>query len=395
MQTPPRYLKTEADLIQYCAELQDFAARSADAPTVLAVDTEFVREKTYYAQLCLVQLATDQQVTLVDPLALSDLSPLADLMADPHIVKVFHAGSQDLEICWQLFKHLPAPFFDTQVAAALDGGQFQMGLAKLVDKYADVRLAKGESLTDWAARPLTAEQLRYAADDVAYLPGIYRQLQDNLAAKGRLAWLADEQCELLDPASYDLQPEQAYKKVRHYAQLYPRQLSVLKAVAAERERQAQQLNLPRKWIINDDQLLAIARKMPESVDDLSRIRGVRNKLKRQAAERFVAEVQAAKQLPVPPRAKRQAPSAPNLDKSVYNLMLVILQVVAERAQVAAEVLAHHSDLVHLFVAPDEPNPLLQGWRYDLLGRHLLSLLAGQLTISISDKRIVINDKAAK
>jgi ribonuclease D len=353
------------------------------------VDTEFVRERTYYADLCLVQLATTDEVAIVDPLAIKDLAPLGELMADPQIVKVFHSGDQDLEILYQLFGAVPTPVFDTQVAAAFDGCPLQVGLAKLVERLCDVRLAKSESLTDWKARPLSPEQLEYAAADVIYLPAIYRTLKTHLGERGRLSWFADEQESLLDPARYQTDPYQIYKKINRHSSLYPNQLAVLREVAALRERIAQERNQPRKWVINDEQLMAMARKAPSDLDGLYRIRGLVNKIRPQMGERFLEAIRRGKQFDGKRLVESKQPDPKRLDKTVHSLMVVIQEQVAAKAQVAPELLARHGDLTRFAVAPGEPNPLAQGWRYELLGRHLRDLLEGRLTLRVHEGSLLI------
>lgn len=214
--------------------LEAFVER-ARASSVLAIDTEFLREKTYYARLCLLQLATDDEVAIIDPFAVNDLHVLVPLLADRDIVKLFHAGGQDLEILYREVGMLPEPIFDTQVAAALLGHTQQIGYGALVHSVCGVNLKKVDSYTDWSRRPLSDSQLEYAADDVVYLPGIYREMCAMLDARGRREWLAPDFAELSDPARYEADPRQRFRRLKRVSSLSRRQLSAAREVAAWRE----------------------------------------------------------------------------------------------------------------------------------------------------------------
>ncbi len=213
--------------------LEAFARRAA-ASAVLAVDTEFLREKTYYAKLCLLQLATDTEVVVVDPFAVEDLAVLVPLLEDPTIVKLFHAGGQDLEIIYHELGVLPSPVFDTQVAATLLGHTQQIGYGPLVHTLCGVNLKKSDSFTDWSRRPLAPSQLAYAADDVVYLPRMYRIMVEKLQAKGRLSWLDNDFAALSDPANYVSDANQRFKRLKRVGQLSRRQLSAAREAATRR-----------------------------------------------------------------------------------------------------------------------------------------------------------------
>ena len=244
----------------------------------LAVDTEFVREKTYYPVLCLIQIASPQQCVCIDPLAINDLSPLAALLLNSDTTKVFHAARQDLEILQLSRGEIPTPVFDTQTAATLLGLGDQLGYANLVKHFLNVQLSKGHARTDWERRPLSNEQLEYAADDVRYLIKMYPLIVQRLSDLGRLDWLDEDFAELTRPQLYQNEPQQQWQRVSGVQKLKGVQLAVLQQLAAWREQQAQQQNKPRKWILSDDILLVLAMQTPNKTEQLERVRGINSTL---------------------------------------------------------------------------------------------------------------------
>ena len=260
-------------------ELRELVSRLRTA-SVVGIDTEFMRERTYFARLCLVQLGTDDVSAIVDPLAIDDLSPLCDLLGDPAVTKVLHAGSQDLEIFYRICGLAAAPVFDTQIAATLAGFPQQVGYGALVQEVFGVKLDKGDSYTDWAKRPLTDTQVEYALNDVRYLPEMYRRLTAQLADGGRTEWLSADFERLADPATYEIVPEEQWRKVKRISSLNRRQLAVAREVAAWRENQAIKRDVPKRWIIGDESIVEIARRMPKTAEELRDIRGVGDKVGR-------------------------------------------------------------------------------------------------------------------
>ena len=242
----------------YIATQENLAAfvERARSSSVLAIDTEFLREKTYYAKLCLLQMATDDEVVIVDPFEMDDLSVMAPLLEDERIVKLFHAAGQDLEIILREVGVLPRPVFDTQIAAALLGHTQQIGYAALVHAECGVSLKKIDSFTDWSRRPLSASQRDYAADDVVYLPRLYAGMRAALEEKGRLHWLDHDFEELSDPARYEANERERFRRLKRVSQLSRRQLSAAREVAAWRELEAQRRDVPRKWVVTDEQIVA-------------------------------------------------------------------------------------------------------------------------------------------
>src|SRR3569833_1048425 len=240
----------------------------------IALDTEFVREKTLYPILCLIQIASADTLACIDPLALPDLDPLLDVLNDPAITKVMHAARQDMEIFNHLRGELPRPVFDTQLAAPLLGLQEQIGYAALVDNILNVKLDKAHIRADWSQRPLSPAQLEYAADDVRYLAVLYPRLRDTLAAKARLQWLAGDFAELSNPRLYACPPADAWLRIKGTPRLRTRQLAVAQALAAWREETAQRQNRPRSWILRDENLLDLARLQPLGIGELAQVRGL-------------------------------------------------------------------------------------------------------------------------
>jgi ribonuclease D len=358
----------------------------------VALDTEFMRERTYYARLCLVQLATDDVEAIIDPLAIEDLSPLLDLLADTRMTKVFHAGQQDLEILCRMAGMVPAPIFDTQVAATLAGFPTQVGYGALVSEIAGVKLDKSDTFTDWARRPLSATQVEYALNDVRYLPTVYRELRSRLEAEGRLSWLEPEFDRMADPATYEVVPEEQFRRIKRVSSLKARQLGVLMKLTAWREREAQSRDLPRKWVLGDESLLEIARRAPEDRQALSSIRGVADKLSKGL---YPAVLQAvADGLAMPreelPELERRRRKPLDVDGAV-DLMAALVRLRAKEHGVATPLLASRNELEQLAGGEREDTPLLEGWRRSIVGDELLRLLDGELTLRLDEGRLVVDD----
>ena len=375
-------ISTESELASFCAR-----AREADA---VAVDTEFLRERTFHPRLCLVQVATPGgEVVAVDPLALKDLDPLAELLADPSVTKVFHACAQDMEVLLGALGVLPAPIFDTQIAAAFLGERMQISYNGLVHAFCGVSLPKSESLTDWSRRPLTEKQLEYALDDVRYLIKAYAAMRARLEELGRLSWVRDEMAPYTDRAHYEVDPRQAYQRVKRITSLTRRQMAVARELAAWRERRAARHDIPRKWVMSDEVLLALAKRGPRTVADFRSIRGTEQLSE---ADVDAALVACGRGLRCPadklPRAAhaRKTPSA-ELD-SVCDLMYALIRLVSERSGVATAMIASRDDLLGYIDHP-ERSPLREGWRFELVGTRLDDLLEGNMGLTVKDRRVEI------
>lgn len=369
--------------------LRELVERLKGAPLV-GIDTEFMREKTYFARLCLIQLATDDVAAIVDPLAIKDLAPLCDLLADPSIVKVFHAGGQDLEIFYRLCGHTLKPVFDTQVAATLAGFPQQVGYGTLVHELLDVKLDKGDSYTDWAKRPLTDTQVEYALNDVRYLPEIHRRLTSRLEREGRTEWLAADFERLESDSTYEIVPRDQWRRVKRISCLNRRQLGVAREVAAWRENEAMRRNVPKRWVVGDESIVEIARRMPKNEHELTGIRGVSDKVGKGAIPSLLTAVAAGvavseEELPSLPKRRRLNG---DVDGAV-DLMVALVRLRAREHGVAMPLLASRDDLERLAGGEREGNPLLEGWRHTMVGAELMELLDGGLTLSVADGHLKV------
>lgn len=368
-------------------ELASFCER-ASSSRILAVDTEFLREKTYYPKLCLIQIATHDESAAVDPLLIDDLSPLVELLTDTRITKIFHACSQDLEVILCALGVVPEPVFDTQLASAFLGMRQQVGYGALVERYTGVHLPKADSLTDWSRRPLDEEQLSYAEDDVHYLPGIYDAMMTQLVAKNRLGWLKPEMDALTDRSHIERVPEQAYLHLKRVSSLTRRQLSMAREVCAWRERRAAERNVPRKWVISDEILLELSKRSPKTVDRLRRIRGT-EQLSERDADALVRAVRkglamGSETIPAPKRRERNSAEA----EGAIDLMNALLRIIADRSGVAPQLIATRDDLLDLAQGHEDCR-LSEGWRHELAGAPLERLLSGEIGLTVKEGRVEI------
>src|SRR5699024_9346809 len=283
------------------SQLVDFAARMQHEPW-LAVDTEFQRERSYYPELCLVQIAGREETGLLDVLALTDLKPLARLLSESDVQKVFHAAGQDLEVLQQTLHVVPTPLFDTQIAAALLGLDGQISYARLIDEVTGVKLAKDYTRTDWSRRPLPPQALAYAADDVRHLSVAYPLLRERLQKLGRLSWAKADSMALLAPERLAMAPASAWQRVRGWRELEPAQQQVLAELAQWREHEAMRANRPRKWIVADDALLALARMQPETKSALAASRSLPTKVAQRHADPLLEAIARGRAQPAAPLA---------------------------------------------------------------------------------------------
>jgi ribonuclease D len=370
--------------------LAEFCRHQAGADYI-TVDTEFIRDNTYWPQLCLIQIAGSERTAVIDPLAPGlDLAPVLALMADRNLLKVFHAARQDLEIFFHLSGKVPEPIFDTQVAAMVCGFGEQASFESLAQKLAGIAIDKSSRFTDWSHRPLSDRQIRYALDDVVHLRPIYERLDRQLDKNGRAPWLSEEMAVLTDPATYRVDPAEAWRRLKVRAGK-PRFLAVLKEIAAWREEEAQRRDLPRNRLIRDEALLEIAAHMPTTVDELARTRGLsRGAAEGRVGQGVLAAVQRALSIPERewprPEPKPELPSglAPLID-----LLRVLLKTKCEAEGVAQKLVASAADL-ELIAADDAAKvPALSGWRRTLFGEDALALKHGSLALTARGKRIAI------
>jgi ribonuclease D len=378
------------DLTTTTAALEDACSRLAELPFV-TVDTEFMRETTYYSKLCLIQMAgPGSEGVLVDPLAPEiDLAPFFRLMADERVVKVFHSARQDLEIIWTQGNVIPTPLFDTQIAAMVCGYGDSVSYEQLANDLAKARIDKSSRFTDWSRRPLSEAQISYALSDVIHLIPVYEALRDELERTGRTGWLEDEMKILTSPETYRNDPDRAWMRLAGRMRK-PREIAVLIEVAAWREREAQTRDVPRARVMKDEAVIDVAVSAPRSAEALGRLRSIPNGFERsrsaadilEAVERGLARDPAT--VPVPARSRQRAGGG-----AVVELLKVLLKAVAEQERVAPKVIATVDDLEAIAEHNDADVAALVGWRRKLFGEKALDLKAGRLGLSVTGGRIVV------
>ncbi len=361
-----------------------------ESSDVIGIDTEFLREKTYYAQLCLMQIATDNLLACVDPLSISNLNPLLELLYQPRRIKIMHSARQDLEIFFDLKSGLPKPVFDTQIAATLLGYGDQVGYAGLVKAMLSKTVDKEHSRTDWSQRPLDEAQIHYALNDVRYLIPLYRQQQKRLAEKGREQWLQPDFESLTDTRLYAPDPQQLWRRVKGVNILKRGQLAVLQQLTIWREQCAKELNRPRKWVLPDEVLVDIARRCPGSVEALEKIRGWNNFMKKNADD-ILTVIGQARLIPESqwPVAERAIPMTPD-QESIVDLLMSVVRMRAFENDVTPAALVTRRELENL-VMGERNTSVLCGWRRKLVGNELLRCLEGKKRISISGHTLRIAD----
>ena len=358
----------------------------------VCVDTEFMRENTYWPQLCLVQIGNAEEAAAIDPLAPGlDLAPLLELLTDNEdVLKVFHAGGQDVEIIYNLTGRTPHPIFDTQIAMMAVSQSEQIGYANLVETWLGIQVDKGARFTDWSARPLTERQITYAIGDVTHLATIFPKLLRKLMKTGRGAWLDVEMERLADPANYASSPEDAWKRLRPPARNAV-VLGRLKALAAWREREAQGKDLPRGRIMRDETLADIASHPPRTQADLAKVRGMSAAWRDiEIGRRLMAVLEAAEPLPkeeMPPRARTGAPLGRE-GSLVTDLLKLLLKIRSRELDVAARLLARSDELEQLAAGVRDLD-LLRGWRRDVFGSDALALVEGELGFTVRKGRLVM------
>ncbi|MEO0621478.1 MAG: ribonuclease D [Pseudomonadota bacterium] len=370
----------------------------ASAPYI-TVDTEFMRERTYYAQLCLVQMARpgdgDGDAVLIDPLADGmDLAPLYALMAAP-VTKVFHAARQDIEIFWTQGRVIPEPLFDTQVAAMVCGYGEQVGYETLVRRIAKAEIDKTSRFTDWTNRPLSKKQLTYALADVTHLRVIYERLSSRLEETGRAPWVAEEMAVLESPDTYEVDPDEAWRRVKARS-ASPRHLAIVRSLARWRELTAQSRDVPRSRILKDDALLEVASARPKGPDELHKLRLLqREGRKAETSAEILAAVAEGLACPderlprLPPPVRRREGSA-----AVSDLLRVFLKARADELGIASKLLATSAELDALAGEDDPDVPALRGWRYESFGRDALRIRDGSLALCVGENGIELIERDA-
>ncbi|NVD44294.1 ribonuclease D [Qipengyuania atrilutea] len=379
------------DLITTTSALTELCDRLSEADFV-CVDTEFMRENTYWPQLCLVQIADANEAAAIDPLADGiDLSPLLSLLTDNHnVLKIFHAGGQDVEIVHNLTGKTPQPIFDTQIAMMAISQSEQIGYANLVESWLGITVDKGARFTDWSRRPLTDRQIEYAIGDVTHLAKIFPKILTRLMKTDRGVWLDAEMEKLADPANYENDPELAWRRIKAQGR-NPAVLGRLKALAAWREDEAKHKNIPRGRIVRDETLADIAAHPPKKQADLAKVRGLSASWKsNDIGKRLMNVVEEAEALPkseMPPKNKRGAPLGKE-GALVADLLKLLLKIRSREIDVASRLLAR-SDEMEALAAGMRDLPLLKGWRYEVFGKDALQIVEGKLAFGVKDGRLIM------
>lgn len=377
-------IKNQDELIHFCKEL-------AREPFV-TIDTEFLREKTYYPKLCLIQMSgPDGKAKAIDPLEGDlNLTPIFDLLQNKDVLKVFHAGRQDLEIFYNLTGKVVEPFFDTQIAAMVCGYGDSAGYESLVRKILDQKLDKSSQFTDWSRRPLSQKQIDYALGDVTYLIDIYKHLSKKLDKMGRTKWVMEEEKILANPETYENRPEEAYERIKIRSPK-PKTLAILRDLAAWREEKAQEKNIPRNWVMRDETLVDMASQAPKTTQELARIRNMPKELPEgHTGAHLLSVIKKAqktdkKSWPTPEKKKVIDPTA----TALIDVLKLLLKVQSAGSGVAAKLIADKTDIETLATSGRDDVKCLKGWRYDVFGQYALALKRGELSIGVRDNEIAL------
>ena len=383
-------ITTTDDLAALCTRLGEH--------DYITIDTEFMRESTYWPKLCLIQVASADEAAIIDPLAEGlSLDPLLALLRDEKTLKVFHAARQDLEIFANLMGEVPHPVFDTQVAAMVCGYGESVGYETLVNRIVKAQIDKSSRFTDWSRRPLSERQLTYAIGDVTHLRVIYENLARRLRESGRAGWLDEEMAQLLNIDNYIVKPENAWKRIK-VRTTKPRFLALLQAAAAWRERECQKRNLPRNRIARDESLLEMAAHPPNSTEKLKKIRGFNKGLAdTEGGRELIAALKEAAALPEEDCPVLQKPAPlPRGIGPVVDLLRVLLKARCEQADVAQKLVGNTADLEKLAAGRHEGLKMLHGWRYEVFGKDALDLTGGRIGLAAGKKgvRVFPLDEAA-
>ncbi len=375
----------------YSSDVLDAFCKQLAGESYVTIDTEFHREKTYYPDLCLIQIAGEKEAAIIDPLADGmDLSPLYDLLADPNVLKVMHACRQDMEIFVQATKgRMPAPIFDTQIAGMVLGFGESVSYDTLVRHYAKTTLDKSSRFTDWMKRPLTDAQLKYAIGDVTHLRVVFEKMEAELEKTGRNEWLVEEMQALSDPSLYMVSEDECWIRLK-FRQTAPRYLAVLQSIARWREREAQRKNVPRGRLIKDDSLVEIAAQKPTSITELRKMRAYAGTLNDSQCTQLLAALEEGMRVPDEEcPVWREKKSLPDHMQMVVELLKLLLKQVALKENTVSRLIASQDELEKLATGQRDVR-MLQGWRYDVFGERALAMLEGKCSVRYNpeSKRVV-------
>lgn len=376
-----QYIDTEAQLLRFCNQIR--------GAQWLALDTEFLREKTYYPKFCLLQIATPEYVACIDSIVLESLQPLLDIIYNPAVIKVFHSARQDLEIFYHLTGKVPTPVFDTQMAAPLLGFQENLGYAMLVSSLLNINLSKAHTRADWSLRPLSEGQIQYAAEDVIYLVEIYQKITAQLAKLKRSDWLKDEFSQLVSDSLYQPSPENAWLKIRGWKKLTNKQLVVVQVLAKWREQTAMTENRPRNWLLKDDLLIDLARVQPENQEKMLKIRNLHERTVKRYGQVLCQLINQAKdQQAIKIQNSQHKVKKQDHQEAILDLLSAVVRIRADENSLNPAMLASRKSLESLLL--DRSNStLIQGWRAVMIGDELIAILDGNKSLSVKASKINI------
>ena len=371
-------------------QLAELCRRISKEPWI-ALDTEFLREKTYYPIFCLLQIATPEWVVCVDPIVLTDLSELFETINNPEIIKVLHSCRQDLEIFYQLSGKVTTPVFDTQIAAPLLGFQENPGYAMLVSSFLNINLSKAHTRTDWSTRPLSKDQVQYAADDVIYLCKIYKIICQQLEDSGRSEWLTKDFERLADKELYQVSPKKAWLKFKGRNKLTGKQLSIVQSLTEWREETAQAEDRPKNWLIRDDLLLEMAKLQPITVPELAKIRSINERSVKRYGKMICQIIEEAREKPpVALNDKLKPTKKTQQQEAMLDVLTAVVRIRADENSINPTTLASRKDLEALLFDTDN-QVVLQGWRCNMVGKELQDLLEGQFSLRLDSGKVSIEE----
>ncbi|MFK8066976.1 MAG: ribonuclease D [Gammaproteobacteria bacterium] len=376
-------ITTNTALLEYCEQIK--------GSKWLAIDTEFEREKTYYSELCLLQVTDGSKPAIIDPLSIEDLTPIMDLFYDTSIIKIFHSARQDLEIFFNLNRSIPAPLFDTQIAAPLLGFPEQIGYANLVKAMIGVELSKSHTRTDWKRRPLNNGQLQYAIDDVIYLGQIYEKMIEQLTKLDRLDWLDKDFLGMTEPDIYEPETDQVWKKIRSANRLKGKKLAVLQSLAKWREETARNENRPRNWLLRDDAMIDLSHQLPDNKNAVFSIKGIHERVARKYSAELIRIIEEAQNTdPQPIDDKKRSKSLKPEQEALVDVMMAIVRIRAAENDLSPSSLAPKKEIERLL--KNEVSIVTTSWRKRMIGDELNAFLNGKISLSIVEMSLQIASK---
>jgi ribonuclease D len=384
LQQDYEYIDGNAGLARFCAAL--------DEVSYCVIDTEFIRESTYYPELALIQVASGDRLACIDPLAITEFAPLAELLVKPNLLKVFHSSSQDLEILYQKFGAVPAPVFDTQLAAAVLGYNHQISYADLVQQITGVALDKKHTRANWLRRPLSPDELDYAMDDVRHLMAVYEELKQKLDSTRRNGWIEKDLRAMSDPENYQVDKSQLWRRLKGVLKLKGEKLQIASDLCRWREDLAQRQNRPRRWIAKDDALVEIARQKPANFEALVRIPELSDKTARRHGDellKIIAHAETIDSAQWPQHDKSRSLNKQQL--ALGDCLMALCRKIADQNQIALATLATRKDIDNL-ILNQKSSRLTQGWRFSMAGEQLLEFIHGQSTISVDNEDLKLDPK---